>query len=412
MLDIATIDALEAMDAADQLRHHREAFRIPDGITYLDGNSLGCLPYSAWRRSEAAILSEWGEGLIRSWLEADWLTLSAQAGDRIGRLVGAAAGQVVAADSTSINLYKVVSAALRLRPNREVILTDRGNFPTDLYILDSVAELHGKRVRRVDAETLRDAVDADVAAVVLTHVDYRSSAVLDMAGITAATQAAGALAIWDLAHTAGAVPCELDRWNVDFAVGCGYKFLNGGPGAPGFLYAAHRHQAHARQPLQGWFGHVAPFDFADGFQPAPGIERFLCGTPSVVALSVLDGALDAFDGVEMGALYAKSQAMVAAFLDLFEAELVCRGFELASGRHPDRHGSHVAIRHAEGYRMMRALSDRGFIGDFRTPDVMRFGFAPLYNRFAEIGALVRALVEVVDRAEWQRSEYAHRYAVT
>jgi kynureninase len=283
-------DSLAALDAADSLRGKRALFHMPEGLTYLDGNSLGCLPLSAQKRGNQVIAGEWGDGLIRSWLGADWLTLSQRVGDRIGRLVGAAAGQIVAGDSTSINLHKVLHSALDLRPGRSIILTDQGNFPTDLYIIDGVAKQRGKSVKKLPTSEILEAMDETTAVVVLTHVDYKSATIYDMAEVTAQAHANGALVIWDLAHTAGAVPCDLDGCQADFAIGCGYKYLNGGPGAPAFLYVARSHQSHARQPLQGWFGHKAPFDFSSNFDPASGIARFLCGTPSVIALSVLDGA--------------------------------------------------------------------------------------------------------------------------
>jgi kynureninase len=412
MLDRSVFERLVGLDAADPLQDRRHLFHLPQGITYLDGNSLGCLPHSARRRADQAVAKEWGEGLIRSWLGAQWLTLPGRVGDRIGRLIGAAVGQIVATDSTSITLYKVLNAALDLQPKRLTILTDQDNFPTDLYILDSVAQQRNCRVRRVRQDDVAAEIDDTVAVVALTHVDYKSAAIYDMPGITAKAHAVGALTIWDLAHTAGAIPCDVDGCQVDFAVGCGYKYLNGGPGAPAFLYVAKRHQHAARQPLHGWFGHRAPFDFSPSYDPAVGIARFLSGTPSVVALSALDGALDVFEGVELATLREKSRRMVSEFLALFDAHLVSRGFVLASERDPKRRGSHISFSHPQGYRIMRALADRGIIGDFRAPDVLRFGFAPLYNRFADVGTLIEATLEVMEAGTWQREEYGVRQAVT
>lgn len=412
MLDTKTLERLRALDGADPLRDRRGLFCLPEGVVYLDGNSLGCLAHSARRRGETMITDEWGQGLIRSWLGADWLTLAGRVGDRIGRLVGAKPGQIVATDSTSINLYKALHAALDMRPDRPTILTDEENFPTDLYILDAVARERGLTVRRVRPDDVAAAIDGSVAVVALAHVDYKSSAIHNMAGINSRAHAAGALAIWDLAHTAGALPCELDLWKADFAVGCGYKYLNGGPGAPAFIYVAERHQRVARQPLQGWFGHKAPFDFSSDYDPAAGISRFLCGTPSIVGLSVLDGALDIFNDIDIAMVREKSARMVGEFLELFDEHLLPRGFTLVSERDPERRGSHVSFSHPQGYRIMRALADRGIIGDFRAPDVLRFGFAPLYNQFVEVATLVQKTVEVMDGAAWNKEEYAVRQAVT
>uniref|UniRef100_B0T9J0 Kynureninase n=1 Tax=Caulobacter sp. (strain K31) TaxID=366602 RepID=B0T9J0_CAUSK len=400
------------LDAQDPLALHRDKFHLPSGLVYLDGNSLGCLPFSAQRRVEEAVTREWGDTLIGAWLNADWLTLATRVGDRIARLVGADPGEVVAADSTSINLYKALHAALGLRPSRTRILAQAGDFPTDLYIIDSVATATDRKVSRLKAEDILAAIDEDVAVIVLTHVNYKTAAVHDMAAITAAAHAKGALVVWDLAHTAGAVPCALNVAGADFAVGCGYKYLNGGPGAPAFLFVAKRHQPEARQPLTGWFGHRAPFEFSDTFEAAPGAERFLCGTPPILALSALDGALDAFDGIEIEALAAKSRTMTEGFVRLFDAELAPLGFVLHCERNPDRRGSHVAFSHPDGYAIMRALADRGFVGDFRAPDVLRFGFAPLYNRYVEVEGLVSAIVEIMLDRSWDRPAYRVRQAMT
>jgi kynureninase len=412
VFDTVTLNRLQALDVADPLRSRRSLFCMPDDVVYLDGNSLGCLAHSARRRGETAISEEWGGGLIRSWLGADWLTLAGRVGDRIGRLVGAKPGQIVSTDSTSVNLYKALCAGLELRPDRPTILTDAENFPTDLYILDAVARETGRQVRRVAPDEVATAIDDTVAVVALTHVDYKTSMIHDMAAINAKAHAAGALAIWDLAHTAGAVPCELDLWNSDFAVGCGYKYLNGGPGAPAFVYVAERHQRIASQPLQGWFGHKAPFDFSTSYDQAAGISRFLCGTPSIVALSILDGALDVFNDIDIAVVREKSLRMVSEFLELFDEHLSHLGFALVSERDPERRGSHVSFSHPQGYPIMRALADRGIIGDFRAPDILRFGFAPLYNRYVEVGTLVEKTVEVMDEVAWDRKEYAVRQTVT
>ncbi len=404
--------AIAALDADDALAAHRARFHLPAGIVYLDGNSLGCLPLAVTQRLAQVAQHEWGDGLIRSWNTADWMQLPARVGAKIARLIGAQAHEVVAADSTSINLYKVLSAAVGLRPDRRVVLTQADNFPTDLYIIDSVAQRLGLTVRQVASDQVLAAIDDDVAAVSLTHVNYRSAAMHDMAGITAAAHENGALAVWDLAHSAGAVPCDLNAAGADFAIGCGYKYLNGGPGAPAFVFAADRHHAAALQPLTGWIGHAAPFAFDGRFQPAPGVARFLCGTPPVLALSALDAALDVFKDVSIDALRRKSQAMGELFVALYDRDLAPLGFALSCERDPDRRGSHVAISHPEGYAIMRAVAARGVIGDFRAPDIMRFGFAPLYNRYSDVAALVAAIVAVMTDREWDTEAYRVRAAVT
>lgn len=405
------LERLRRLDHDDALKRHRDKFLMPENTTYLDGNSLGCLSHSARQNADRAIAHEWGKSLIGGWLEG-WFDLPVNVGDRIGRLIGAAPGQTIASDSTSINLYKTLSAALSLRPTRNVILTDKGNFPTDVYIIESIARQLGCKTRIVASNALGDHIDDEVAVIAVSHIDYKTSAIYDMEALTAAAHSKGALALWDLAHTAGAVPCELDRWNVDFAVGCGYKYLNGGPGAPAFLYAAKRHQQTSEQPLQGWFGHRAPFDFADSYLPASDIRRFQCGTPSVIGLAALNGALDAFDDVEIGQLFNKSQAMVREFILLFDEYLAPFGFELTSERFLKKCGSHVSLSHDNAYQIMRALNDRRVIGDFRAPNVLRFGFSPLYNRFEEIGYLVLNICEIMNNSSWKNEKYKEKLYVT
>ena len=374
----------------------RDRFEIPQGVCYLDGNSLGALPRQARESLETATRDEWGQGLIRSWNQARWIDLPQRVGDRIATLLGAPQGTTLAADSTSLNLYKVLHAALQLRPDRTVIVTELGNFPTDLYIVDAVAREHGCEVRAVEREAIAAALDDQVAVMTMTHVDYRSAAMADMHGITRATHAVGALAVWDLAHSAGAVPVDLTGADVDFAVGCGYKYLNGGPGAPAFLYVAPRHLGTAQQPLAGWHGHAAPFAFEPGYRPAVGIDQFLVGTPPILGMRALEGALHVFDGVDVARLHAKSLAMADLFHALADEVLVPRGFGIASHRDAASRGSHVALSHPQGYALVQALIARGIIGDFRRPDVLRFGFAPLYNTAADVVTLVEALVELID----------------
>ncbi len=380
----------------------RSLFEIPSGVTYLDGNSLGALPRAAHEHVEHTVRNEWGQGLIRSWNTADWIHLPQRTGDRIAPLLGAAAGQVIAADSTSLNLYKVLHAALGLREDRETVVTDCDNFPTDLYVIDRVSAQRGLQVRDVQRKEILGVLNEDVAVLTLTHVDYRTSEMADMQALTRAAHDVGALVIWDLAHSAGAVPLELDAWDVDFAIGCGYKFLNGGPGSPAFLYVAERHLGTAKQPVEAWMGHAQPFAFDRAYAPAGDIAQFLIGSHPVLGMSSVFGALSVFDGLSMQRLHAKSLAMAELFHDLADEVLVPRGFGVYSHRDSASRGSHVALSHTHGYALVQALIARGIIGDFRRPNVMRFGFAPLYNSAEDVITLVEALVELVDTDAYDR----------
>lgn len=402
----------EALDAVDPLAGKRAEFLLPEGVIYLDGNSLGPLPAGVPARVEDLIRRQWGEDLIVSWNKHGWMELPGKVGNRIARLIGAEAGSVISADSTSVNLFKLVCAALALNPGRMTILSDSGNFPTDLYIAGSAAALMaaGVSLRVVAPEDVLDAIDGDTALVMLTHVDYRTGRMHDMAAITAAAQAKGALMLWDLAHSAGAVPVDLKGCNADFAVGCAYKYLNGGPGAPAFLYVAPRHQAAARSPLSGWLGHEAPFAFDLDYRPAEGIGRFTCGTPNMLSLAALDAALDVWDDVDIRVIRAKSRALGDNFIQLVEQE--CEGFALGSPRDSAQRGSQVSLRHPEGYAIMQALIARGVIGDFRSPDVLRFGFCPLYVRHVDVWDAVAHLKAVMATGEWQRAEFRTRAKVT
>lgn len=374
----------------------RAAFALPAGVTYLDGNSLGAMPDAARAAIEHATSLEWGVDLIRAWNSADWLHLPQRTGDRIASLIGAAPGTVVACDSTSINLYKVMHAALRLRAERTKVLTDVDNFPTDLYIVDGVCAERRREVRAVTRDRMLAELDSSVAVLTLTHVDYRTSEMADMRALTEAAHAVGALVVWDLAHSAGAVALDVEGLDVDFAVGCGYKFLNGGPGAPAFVYVAPRHISEAPQPMEGWMGHAEPFAFSRDYVPAPDVGQFLVGTPPVLALSALHGSLSVFDGIDMRRLHGKSLAMADLFHEYAEAALVTRGFTIYSHRDAASRGSHVALAHPDGYAIVQALIARGVIGDFRRPNVLRFGFAPLYNGARDVLTLVEALIHIID----------------
>ncbi|UUX49892.1 kynureninase [Nisaea acidiphila] len=408
-------DALAARDAADPLARFRNDFELPDGVIYLDGNSLGPLPRVVRERVAACVTEEWGTGLIRSWNSAGWIDLPTKAGGKISALIGAEPESVVATDSTSVNLFKVLAAALALRPDRKVIVSEKSNFPTDLYMVEGLTELFGKghELRLIeDPSKLPEALGKDVAAVMLTHVNYRSGYMHDMAAVTKSGHEAGALAIWDLAHSAGAVPVDLAGAGADFAVGCGYKYLNGGPGAPAFAYVAPRHQEAARQPLTGWFSHKAPFAFDHRFEATDGIKRFLCGTPPVLAMTALDAALDLWSEVDMAALREKSVALTECFIELVESRCAGLGLTLASPREAAQRGSQVSFAHESGYPVMQALIARGVIGDFRAPDLLRFGFTPLYTRFADVWDAVTHLEDILRTRCWDRPEFHARAAVT
>jgi kynureninase len=399
-----------SLDQADALAHCRARFQLPEGVIYLDGNSLGAMPRAVPIRMARALEQEWAVGLIRSWNDADWYSAPQRVGARIAQLVGALAHEVIVADSISVNLFKVLVAALRMRPGRSKILGELGNFPTDGYIAGGVAELMSANFVALESEKILEALDDSVAVLSLTHVNYKTGHMVDMAAITRRAQEVGALVVWDLAHTAGAMPCDLNGCNADFAVGCGYKYLNGGPGAPAFVFAAQRHHTQINQPLKGWFGHAQPFAFVDGYEAAPGMGRMLVGTSSQLGLIALEAALTAFDGVDMHALRRKSEALTDLFIRLADQELT--GFGLASPREAGQRGSQVALTHPEGHAIMQALIARGVIGDHRAPDILRFGFAPLYVGFADVWNAIAQVKDVMQTQAWKAPEFSQRKAVT
>jgi kynureninase len=387
------IDAKELarnLDAQDVLAPMRAKFDIPSDVRYFDGNSLGPLTLRAREVLHHTIEVEWRERLIRSWNE-DWLAMPLRVGNMIASLIGAAQDSVISCDNTSINLHKALMSAVALRPGRTEIVIDINNFPTDIYIAQSVADQHGMTLVAVPAEEIIDAISGRTAVVTATHVDYRSAKILDATAITIAAHQHGALMVWDLAHTAGAVPFNASKLDIDFAVGCGYKYLNGGPGAPAFIYVAPRLLAESGQPLQGWWAHAAPFDFELGFRPAPGISRFLTGTTTVLSMKSLEAALEIFSEVSMADIRAKSIGLSGLFIDLFDEHLAPLGFTLASPRDPESRGSHVALGFAGGKALVDQMSAQGIIADFRPPDLMRFGFAPLYNSYRDVADLVTRL---------------------
>jgi kynureninase len=404
-----------ALDAADPLAGKRDLFHLPEGLIYLDGNSLGPAPKAALAEIEAVARREWAEGLIRSWNAEGWFDLPQIYGDRLAPLVGAGPGEVVVCDTVSVNLHKALDAALGLRPGRSVIAAEGAGFHTDRYVAEGLAAARpGTRLALEgrDAPALAELIGPETAVVLVNHVDYRTGAIRVMEGLTRAAHDAGALAIWDLCHSAGAMPVDLNGCGADMAVGCTYKYLNGGPGAPGFLFCAARHLAAAAQPLSGWWGHAAPFAFEPGYRPDPGIRKFLCGTQPILSFRALSPALDIFAAVDMAAVRAKSMALTGFFIELVEGSCARFGLRLASPRAAERRGSQVALTHPQGYSIVQALIADNVIGDFRAPDILRFGFAPLYVRFADAAEAARRLHRVLAGERWRAPEFQARRKVT
>ena len=403
-----------ARDLSDPLAAFRDRFVVPDGVIYLDGNSLGPMPLGAADILHRTIVQEWSHDLIGSWNSAGWFDMPLRLGDRLGTLLGAGPGQTVVCDTTSINLFKALHAAIGLRPDRDVVVAEAGSFPTDLYIIEGVMNSAGRPMHRrligADAASLDALLDERTAVVVLSHVDYRTGAIHDMEAITRKIHAAGALVIWDVCHSAGAVELEFDRHAVDFMVGCTYKYINGGPGSPAFIAVASKHQADAKHPLSGWWGHAAPFAFERDFHPDAGIKRFLCGTPPIISLRGVDVALDALAGVELSALRQKSLALTELFIARVTALLP--ELEIVTPRQAERRGSQISIAFDKGYAVVQAMIERGVIGDFRAPDIMRFGFAPLYIRYADVWDAAEILAECVRTEVWRDPRYDRKLAVT
>jgi len=419
-----TRDEALALDAADPLAPLREQFTIPPGLIYLDGNSLGVMPKATPARVQQVVTQEWGTGLIGSWNSAGWMELAPRIGDKIARLIGAGPGECVAADSTSVNLFKVLNAALGIvraddaPRTRNRIVSERSNFPTDLYIAEATAAERGLELVLADRpEDIPALLDARCAVLMLTHVNYANGRIHDIAALTQAAHDAGALTVWDLAHSAGALPVDLTGSGADFAIGCGYKYLNGGPGAPAFVWVSPRHAERFWQPLAGWMGHAAPFEFTPGYRPAPGIRRYLCGTPAVISLAALECGVDTVLAAEphggMHALRAKSLALTRAFAGLVEERCAGLGLTLVSPRDDAQRGSQVCLAHpTHGYAMVQALIARGVVGDFRAPQVLRFGFTPLYLRFVDVWDAVEQLRDMLQREEWREARFNQKAAVT
>ena len=402
-----TLDEARALDAADPLAFTRDRFALPDGIIYLDGNSLGALPKASAARVARTIENEWGRDLIASWNKHGWIEQSATLAAMLAPIIGAAADEISVGDSTSINLAKLLGAAMKAQPGRRVILSETGNFPTDLYI---AAAVQGAELRTVAAAEIPAALTDEVAVLMLTHVDYRSAKVHDMAELSRAAQDVGALALWDLSHSAGAVELEVSASGADLAVGCGYKYLNGGPGAPAYLFVARRLQQQLSNPLPGWLGHADPFAFEPDYRPAPGIARFTSGTPSIIAMAALEAGLASFDGVAMADLAAKSRALGELLRTEIEAR--CPQLILASPTDPLMRGSHLVFAHPNAYALMQALIARGVVGDYREPDLVRFGFTPLYTGYEDIVSAVSIIADVIATREWDDTRFQARSRVT
>jgi kynureninase len=406
-----TREHLLALDRDDPLARARADFDIPEGLIYLDGNSLGAMPRVVPARLREA-LDVWRDDLISAWNRADWINLPTRIGARLARLIGAHADEVLCTDSTSVNLFKVVAAAAAMQRGRRRILSETGNFPTDLYILQGLARQTGAELLTVERARILDHLDDTVAVLVLTHVHYRTAEMFDMAAVTRAARDKGVLVVWDLSHSTGAVEVDLNGSNADFAVGCGYKHLNGGPGAPAYLFAARRHHPHSSQPLSGWLGHSRPFDFEDAYEPAAGVTRFLCGAQPVLAMVPLDAALEIFERVSMRAVREKALSMRSIFLALLRERCARYGFEFEPPLPDACRGNHLSIMHPEGYAVCQALIARRVIGDFRAPDALRLGITPLYLRYVDLWDAAEHLVQVMEHREWDTPEARKRLAIT
>ncbi len=409
----------QALDAQDPLAPLRRQFALPQGVIYLDGNSLGARPVAALARAQAVIAEEWGNGLIRSWNSAGWADLSQRLGNRLAPLIGARDNEVVITDTTSVNLFKVLSAALTVQrqrqPHRKVIVSEASNFPTDLYIAEGLAELlqQGYSLRLVNSpDELPQAIDQDVAVVMLTHVNYKTGYMYDMHALTALSHECGALSIWDLAHSAGAVPIDLHQAGADYAIGCTYKYLNGGPGSQAFVWVNPALVDVVRQPLSGWFGHTRQFAMESTYAPSAGIARYLCGTQPITSLAMVECGLEIFAQTDMASLRSKSLALTDLFIALVEARCAAHDLKLITPREHARRGSHVSFEHPEGYAVIQALIARGVIGDYREPRIMRFGFTPLYTSFTEVFDAVEILGDILDNHTWNQPQFKVRNSVT
>ena len=409
------LQELQQLDRDDPLRNYRSLFHLPEGVIYLDGNSLGPAPKDVFKKMEKVLHQEWAEDLIRSWNNAGWWELTDRLGSMVAKLIGADDDEVVVCDTTSVNLHKVLHAALSLKPGRNKVIAEADCFPSDLYVLEGVKSLHPDLeilLEGRDGSSIPEMLDEQVAAVLINHVDYRSGIIRDMENLTRQVQEFGGLAVWDLSHSAGIFPVQLNRCRVDFAVGCTYKYLNGGPGAPAYLYAASRHHAACNQPLSGWFGHARPFDFERHFDPDSGIRRFVCGTQPILSLRALQAGLEIYQDVSLQQVREKSMALTDLFIKLLKNECAAWELEIISPEDASQRGSQVAVSHPEGYAVMQALISRGVIGDFRAPNLMRFGFAPLFLSYQDIHDAVKQLKQILEAEEWNQEAFLQKSKVT
>ena len=409
------LQELHQLDRDDPLRNYRSLFHLPEGVIYLDGNSLGPAPKEVFKKMEKVLRQEWAEDLIRSWNNAGWWELTDRLGSMVAKLIGADDDEVVVCDTTSVNLHKVLHAALSLKPGRNKVIAEADCFPSDLYVLEGVKSLHPDLeilLEGRDGSSIPEMLDEQVAAVLINHVDYRSGIIRDMENLSRQVQEFGGLAVWDLSHSAGIFPVQLNRCRVDFAVGCTYKYLNGGPGAPAYLYAASRHHAACNQPLSGWFGHARPFDFERHFDPDSGIRRFVCGTQPILSLRALQSGLEIYQDVSLQQVREKSMALTDLFIKLLKNECAAWELEIISPEDASQRGSQVAVSHSEGYAVMQALISRGVIGDFRAPNLMRFGFAPLFLSYQDIHDAVKQLKQILESEEWNQEAFLQKSKVT
>ncbi|MDJ0644107.1 MAG: kynureninase [Erythrobacter sp.] len=404
------IERSRELDAADPIAKYRDRFVLPEGVIYLDGNSLGALPKATPAAMQRAVEQEWGEGLIRSWNDAGWFEMGSRVGAKIAPLIGAEPQEVIATDSVSINIFKLIAAALAMRPGRKAILSEPGNFPTDIYMIEGLVRQGLAEQRLARRDQLFHALDDDVALLMLTHAHYKTGELFDMARLSEAAHEAGALVLWDLSHSTGALPVDLNAVDADFATGCGYKYLCGGPGAPAFAFVAERHHRHLSQPLTGWFGHARPFAFIDEYEAAAGIEKLQCGTSPILGLTALEVGVEVIAEIGVGRLHAKSRALSEFFLECLNAQGIT--LECVSPAHSAERGSQLSFRHSEAYAICQALIARGVIGDFRDPDILRLGFAPAYLRFEDIARAASHLCEVLEKREWESDAFRQRATVT
>ncbi len=404
----------QQLDKKDPISHLRKAFYLPKGKINMDGNSLGSLPKITTKRLKQVLQKEWGEGMIGSWSNAGWFDSPIKVGDKIAPLIGAKKGEVIVADTTSVNIYKALCAAISLQKGRKIMLSEAGNFPTDLYMMQGIEAFSDGQLEAkvVEPDAILDNLNEDVAVLLLTQVHYKTAAIKDMKTITKKAHEKGVLVVWDLSHSVGSIEVELSKCKVDFAVGCGYKFLNGGPGAPAFIYVAKRHQKRALPILAGWMGHQDPFAFTDAYTPSPDIARFRCGTPGILGMAALECGVDLFAQTTIGDLRKKAIQLSRLFIELMAQECREYGFELASPNEDTKRAGHVAFRHIEGHGIYQAIKKEGIISDFRTPDILRFGITPMYLRFQDIYKVVQLIKQVMETKAWDRAEYKIRAAIT